>query len=52
MVQQMMAPAPATNGTYGLGYEIRTGKALKGLRGHTGGNTGWQSMFMVDPMDQ
>ena len=50
IVQQMMKPAPATNGGYGLGYEIRTGNALKGLKGHTGGNTGWQSMFMIDPV--
>ena len=49
IIQQMMEPAPATKGVYGLGYEILTRNTLKGLIGHTGGNTGWQSMFMVDP---
>ncbi|MDH3247171.1 MAG: serine hydrolase, partial [Saprospiraceae bacterium] len=49
IIQQMMEPAQATEGGYGLGYKIRTGGLLKSLRGHTGGNTGWQSMYMVDP---
>lgn len=50
ILQQMMEPGPATNGEYGLGYEISKGESLKGLVGHTGGNTGWQSMFRVDPV--
>lgn len=49
IVQQMMEPAPASNGSYGLGYQIRTRKALKGLSGHGGANTGWHAIFRVDP---
>lgn len=50
IVQQMMEPVPATIGDYGygLGYEIDTRKALKGLSGHNGDNTGWHAMFRVD----
>ena len=48
IVQQMMKPQPSTNEAYGLGYELGRGD-LAGLNGHTGGNTGWQSMFKVDP---
>ena len=52
VIKQMMDPAPSTEGIYGLGYEILTGNLLKGLRGHTGSNAGWQSMFMIDPDTQ
>lgn len=48
-LQQMMESAPAFNEGYGLGYERDTRNIMKGLRGHTGGNTGWQAMFRVDP---
>ena len=47
-IELMMEPAPASNG-YGLGYEIMTRDILQGLKGHTGGNTGWQTMFLIDP---
>jgi CubicO group peptidase (beta-lactamase class C family) len=48
IIQQMMEPQPKTNEAYGLGYELDRGN-LTGLIGHTGGNTGWQSMFKVNP---
>ncbi len=50
IIEQMMKPVPASHGGYGLGYEILSHNILKGLRGHSGSNAGWQSMFMVDPM--
>lgn len=48
-LQQMMESAPSYNEDYGLGYERDTRKIMEGLRGHSGGNTGWQSFFRVDP---
>lgn len=47
----MTAPAPATNGQWGLGYAIQA--AGKGFPdsvervGHDGGNRGWQTFFWV-----
>ena len=49
LVQQMMEPALATNGEYGLGYQIKTHNIEKGLVGHGGSNSGWQALFFVDP---
>ena len=50
IVQQMMEPAPASNGGYGLGYQIRTREKLNGLSGHGGANSGWHAIFRVDPI--
>jgi len=52
IIQQMMEPVPAPDSDYGygLGYEIDMRKALKGLKGHNGDNTGWHAMFRVDPV--
>ncbi|MEM7375373.1 MAG: serine hydrolase [Bacteroidota bacterium] len=49
VVQQMMEPAPATKGEYGLGYELKTRETEKGLGGHSGSNAGWQALFWIDP---
>ena len=50
-LEQMMEPAVASNGSYGLGYQV---DAINGtsmvLRGHGGANTGWHALFMVDPV--
>ncbi|WP_147414235.1 serine hydrolase domain-containing protein [Sphingomonas gilva] len=51
MLDLMTAPAPATNGRWGLGYSIQA--AGEGFPdgvarvGHDGGNRGWQSFFWV-----
>lgn len=50
ILEQMMESAPSFNEGYGLGYERDTRKSMKGFRGHSGGNTGWQSLFRVDPV--
>lgn len=48
-LQQMMEPAPASNGRYGLGYQIDSieGTSLT-LAGHGGANTGWHAFFRVN----
>jgi CubicO group peptidase (beta-lactamase class C family) len=50
-LQQMMEPAPASNGSYGLGYQI---ESIKGtsmtLAGHGGANTGWHAFLRVNPV--
>ena len=50
-VQQMMEPAPASNGRYGLGYSV---DSIQGttvtLRGHGGANSGWHAYLQVDPV--
>ena len=50
-LQQMMDPAPASNGRYGLGYQI---DSIKGtsvtLAGHGGANTGWHAFLRVNPV--
>ena len=49
-LRQMMEPAPASNGIYGLGYQI---DAVEGtsmsLAGHGGANAGWHAFFRVNP---
>ncbi|HEX9614312.1 MAG TPA: serine hydrolase, partial [Bacteroidota bacterium] len=45
----MITPAPASDGTYGLGYGIDTvAQDLIGV-GHSGANRGWQAYFCVIP---
>ena len=46
-----MEPAKASNGSYGLGYQVDdiNGSSMI-LRGHGGANTGWHALFMVDPV--
>ncbi|MFT5435547.1 MAG: CubicO group peptidase (beta-lactamase class C family) [Ulvibacter sp.] len=49
-LEEMMEPALASNGSYGLGYQV---DAIQGtsvvLRGHGGANTGWHAFLMLDP---
>lgn len=51
-IAQMMEPAPASEGRYGLGYQVLP---IEGtdvvLRGHGGANTGWHAYLMVDPVN-
>lgn len=49
-LQQMMEPAPASNGIYGLGYQIELieGTSMP-LVGHGGANSGWHAFFQVNP---
>lgn len=49
-IKDMMKPAPASNGRYGLGYGLDSiqGTSVT-LRGHGGANTGWHAYFKVDP---
>ncbi len=50
-LEQMMEPAPASNGIYGLGYQI---DSIEGtdvtLAGHGGANSGWHAIFRVNPI--
>ena len=50
-LEQMMEPAPASNGIYGLGYQVDSiqGTSMT-LRGHGGANTGWHAFLMVNPV--
>ncbi|MEO1260367.1 MAG: serine hydrolase [Bacteroidota bacterium] len=50
-IQQMMEPAEASNGYYGLGYQVMPIRETSVvLRGHGGANTGWHAYFQADPM--
>ena len=50
-IKEMMEPAPASNGRYGLGYQVDAIKETSvTLRGHGGANTGWHALMMVDPV--
>lgn len=52
-LKEMMEPAPATKGAYGLGYQIDLMEDSSiTLVGHSGANSGWQSFFRVDPINQ
>jgi len=50
-LQQMMEPAPASDGRYGLGYQI---DSIRGtsvtLAGHGGANSGWHAFLRVNPV--
>ena len=50
-LEQMMEPAPASNGGYGLGYSLDPieGTSIV-LRGHGGANTGWHAFLRVNPV--
>lgn len=49
-VKEMMAPAPASKGSYGLGYSVANLKDKETvLVGHGGANTGWHAYFQVNP---
>lgn len=50
-LKQMMEPAPASNGYYGLGYQIDSiqGTSMT-LRGHGGANAGWHALLRVNPV--
>jgi len=49
-LKQMMEPAPASNGIYGLGYQIDSiqGTSVT-LVGHGGANTGWHAFLRLNP---
>jgi CubicO group peptidase (beta-lactamase class C family) len=50
-LEEMMEPAKASNGSYGLGYQVDAiNETSIVLRGHGGANTGWHALFMVDPV--
>ncbi len=48
-IELMLAPAPASNGTYGLGYSTRLLPNEKISKGHGGSNRGWQAYFQIIP---
>ncbi|MGK0427901.1 MAG: CubicO group peptidase (beta-lactamase class C family) [Ulvibacter sp.] len=49
-LEQMMKPALASNGSYGLGYQVDAIQDTSVvLRGHGGANTGWHAFLMLDP---
>jgi len=50
-LQQMMEPAPASDGRYGLGYQIESidGTSMT-LAGHGGANSGWHAFLRVNPV--
>lgn len=49
-LEMMMTPAPSTKGRYGLGYGITpVGKTENVMVGHSGGNMGWKSYYMINP---
>ena len=49
-LKQMMEPAPASDGRYGLGYQVETinGTSMT-LAGHGGANSGWHAFLRVNP---
>ena len=48
-VESMMQPAPASNESYGLGYQVETiPNTTYALKGHGGANTGWHAFFRVN----
>ncbi len=50
-IKEMMVPAPASNGSYGLGYQVDSIQGTKvTLRGHGGANSGWHAFLRVDPV--
>ncbi|MDX1429733.1 MAG: serine hydrolase, partial [Rhodothermales bacterium] len=48
-VKLMIAPAPASDGNYGLGYGISTFDDGKAVVGHGGANRGWHATFQIVP---
>ena len=49
-LEQMMTPAPASGGIYGLGYQVDSFGGAMTLAGHGGANTGWHALFQVNPV--
>ena len=50
-IKDMMEPAPASNGRYGLGYQLDSiDRTSVTLRGHGGANSGWHAFLRVDPV--
>lgn len=48
-VALMLTPAPASNGRYGLGYDVVSLPDGRTANGHGGANTGWHAMLRVVP---
>ena len=48
-IELMLTPAPAANGTYGLGYSSRSLPKATTSKGHGGSNRGWQAYFQIIP---
>ncbi|WP_298903869.1 serine hydrolase [uncultured Psychroserpens sp.] len=49
-IESMMEPAPVSNDSYGLGYQVETiPNTTYKLKGHGGANTGWHAFFRVNP---
>jgi CubicO group peptidase (beta-lactamase class C family) len=48
-IRQMTSPAPATNGTYGLGFQIQKLPGGLHMVYHPGGNPGWGAIFVELP---
>jgi CubicO group peptidase (beta-lactamase class C family) len=48
-IELMLTPAPASNGTYGLGYATTLRSTGRRGRGHGGSHLGWQAVFEVVP---
>jgi CubicO group peptidase (beta-lactamase class C family) len=49
-IEEMMNPAPASNDSYGLGYQVQNIPTTSySLKGHGGANTGWHAFFRVNP---
>ena len=50
-LEQMMTPAPNSNESYGLGYQVESidGTSMT-LVGHGGANTGWHAFIRVNPV--
>jgi CubicO group peptidase (beta-lactamase class C family) len=48
-IKQMLAPAPASKGKWGLGYNIKSLANGQTTVGHGGANRGWHAVFNVVP---
>lgn len=49
-LKEMMKPAPVSNDSYGLGYQVqKIPNTSYTLKGHGGANSGWHAFFRVNP---
>ena len=49
-IAEMLEPAVASNGSYGLGYQVQNiPNTSFALKGHGGANSGWHAFFRVNP---
>jgi len=49
-IEEMLEPAEASNGSYGLGYQVQNiPNSSYILKGHGGANSGWHAFFRVNP---